>query len=288
VPLKGGLLPAAKVVNRFTESLYQDAATLQRKWDALTLLAEQGGAGVAFSPAQAREAVLKFPPILGLATDTLMRGWLMLTAAEGGLGLSPEEARSCILRSPNVLLYNHAAVVRRVELLKGLGYPQAFEMVLKALRVLNYKEECVREHAAWWKQTGLDHVKILTANPNRLGAPTTAVLQSNLDFLRRVVGMSTAELNNANSLFGLSLDRRLQARYFYALREGQLARFGTINTMMQVKDSTFLAMVQGRPQNTKELASELEVKRYKKQVASAEFVAWRERQEAQLLRAAQP
>jgi hypothetical protein len=105
-------------------------------------------------------------------------------------------------------------------------------------------------------------------------------LRAKLDFLRRVAGMSTAELNKAHSLFGLSLERRLRARYFYTLREGQLARFGSINTMMSVKDSTFLAMLQGRPKNTKELASELEVASYKKLVASAEFVAWREEQEA--------
>jgi hypothetical protein len=118
VLLKGGVLPAAKLVQRFPDLLYQDAALLQRKWDALTLSAEQGGAGVAFSEEQAREVVLKHPNVLGYATDTLKRGWLMLTATEGGLGLSPEGACSCILLSPNVLLYDHDAVVRRVELLK--------------------------------------------------------------------------------------------------------------------------------------------------------------------------
>ena len=105
-------------------------------------------------------------------------------------------------------------------------------------------------------------------------------MQANLDFLRDVAGMSTAELNNATPLFALSLDGRLRARYFYALLKGRLARFGTINTMMQVKDSIFLAMLQGRPKNTKELASELEVARYDKLVKSAKFAAWRERQEA--------
>ncbi len=39
----------------------KDADTLKCKWDALTLPAEQGGAGVAFSTEQAREAVRNFP-----------------------------------------------------------------------------------------------------------------------------------------------------------------------------------------------------------------------------------
>ncbi len=286
VLLKGGVLPAAKAVNLFPELLCRDAAKLQRKWDDLTLSTEQGGVGVAFSQEQAREAFLKAPPILAYAMEKLKRGWYMLTAMEGGLGLSPDEARSCILLSPNVLLYDHDAVVRRVELLKSLGYPKAHDMVLNHPSVLNFKDETVREHAAWWKQTGLDHVKILTANPNRLGAPTTAVLQSNLDFLRRVVGMSTAELNKAGSVIHLSLDARLRARYFFALLKGRLARFTSMSTMFKTTDAAFLAMLQG--QTSRGRASELEVARYDKLVKSAKFVAWRERQEAQRMAAASP
>jgi hypothetical protein len=281
--LKGGVLPAAKAVKAFPDLLYQDAATLQRKWDALTLPAEQGGAGVAFSEEQAREAVRKHPQVLVFALDTLKRGWSMLTATKGALGLSPDEARDCILRSPAVLRSDHDDVVRRVELLRSLGYAEAHHMVLKEPRVLQYKEETVKEHAAWWKQTGLDHVKVVTMNPTLLGVAPVEALQAKLNFLR-FAAMSTAELNSAHSLFCLSLDGRLRVRYFYALQEGRLARFGSINTMMQVKDSIFLAMVQGRPQNTKELASDLEVKRYKELMTSAKFVAWRERQEALLLR----
>jgi hypothetical protein len=281
-----GVLPAAKAVKADPSLLTKDAATLQRKWDALTLPTEQGGVGIAFSEAQAREAVVKLPQVLGYATDTLQRGWSMLTATEGGLGLSPDEARSCILRMPAVLRFDHDAVVRRVELLKSLGYPKAYEMVLKSPVVLGSNEETVRDHAAWWKQTGLDHVKILTANPNRLGAPTTAALQSNLDFLRIVVGMSTAELNNAGSLIHLSLDARLRARYFYTRLKGRLACFTSMSTMMVVTDATFLAMLQG--ESSRGRASDLEVALYREHVASADFVAWREGQEAQLKRGAPP
>ena len=285
-PLKGGVLPAAKAVKGFPELLLFNAATLQRKWDALTLPAEQGGAGIAFSEEQARAAVLRFPQILSYTTDKLKRGWSMLTATEGGLGLSAEEACSCILRCPTVLLYDHDAVVRRVELLRSLGYPEAYKMVLKNSTVLTYTEQTVREHAAWWTQTGLDHVKLVTSMPPLLGGVSVQDLQAKLDFLRHVAGMSTAELNKAHSLFGLSLDKRLRARYFYALREGQLARFTGMNTMFKETDATFLAMLQNQPYGTR--ASELEVARYDKLTTSAKFAAWRERQEAMLLRAAPP
>ncbi len=282
VQLKGGLLPAAKAVKACPQLLCQDAATLQRNWDALTLPAEQGGAGIAFSQEQAREAVLKHPSILGYTTNKLKRGWLMLTAAEGGLGLSLYEARSCILRCPEVLRFDHDAVVQRVALLKSLGYPKAHEMVLKSATVLNFKEETVREHDAWWKQTGLDHVKIITMNPTLLGVAPVEALQAKLDFLR-VVGMSTAELNKAGALFTFSLDDRLRARYFYALLKGRLARFTSKNTMFKTTDAAFLAMLQGQPYGTR--ASELEVARYDKLVKSAKFAAWRERQEARRMAA---
>jgi hypothetical protein len=283
--LKGGVLRAAKAVIRFPALLCQDAATLQRNWVALMLPVEQGGAGIAFSPAQAREAFLKDPPILGYATDTLKRGWSMLTATAGGLGLSPDEARSCILRSPAVLRFDHDAVVRRVELLKSLGYPKAYEMVLKQSRVLSFTEECVRERDAWWKQTGLDHIKIVESQPNLLGLFVDE-LRVKLDFLSCVAGMTAAELNRAGNLFTNSLDDRLRARYFYALLKGRLARFTSMNTMFKETDATFLAMLQNQPYGTR--ASELEVARYDKLVKSAKFVAWRERQEARRLAAAPP
>ena len=77
------------------------------------------------------------------------------------------------------------------------------------------------------------------------------------------------------------VDGRLRARYFYALQKHRLARFGTINTMMQVTDATFLAMMQGGASTDR--ASEAEVARYQKLVASAKFVAWRERLEERLV-----
>ena len=89
-------------------------------------------------------------------------------------------------------------------------------------------------------------------------------------------------MNKAPSLFARSLEGRLWARYFYALQKNRLARFGSMNTMMTVTDAAFLAMVQGGVQRDR--ASEAEVVRYRKLVTSAKFAAWRERQEARILR----
>ena len=279
-PVKDGLCPAAKAVKGDPLLLARETAALQRKWDALTLSTEQGGVGVAFSTEQAREAVRKVPRLLGYTADTYKAGWSLLTATEKGLGLSAQEARKCILRGPQILCSNHDDVVRRVELLKSLGYAEALTMVLAQPRVLDYMEETVKEHAAWWKQTGLDHVKLVTALPTLLGGVPVEDLQAKLEFLSRVVGMSTDDLNKAGVLFTCSLDGRLRARYYYALHKQMLGeRFG-ISTLMQVVDAAFVAMMQGGACTDR--ASDAEIKRYREEVASAEFVAWREQQEALL------
>ena len=281
-PVKDGLCPAAKAVKREPSLLYQDAAALQRKWDALTLSTDQGGVGITLSTEQAREAVCKYPRLLCYSVETYKIGWSMLTATENGLDLPLEEARKCILRAPTILLYDNDDFGRRVKLLESLGYAEARTMVLANSNVLNFKEETVKEHAAWWKQTGLDHVKLVSVLPTLLGSSSTEELQAKLDFMSRVAGMSNDDLNNAGSLFHRSLDGRLRTRFFYALMKQQLGgRYG-INSLMQVTDAAFLAMMQGGTVNDR--ASKADVARYQKLVASAGFVAWRERQEAHILR----
>ena len=283
-PVKDGLCPAARAVKRELLLLTKDAATLQRKWDALTLPAERGGVGIAFSTEQARKVVCMYPQILGTSLETYKTGWSMLTATENGLGQTPVEARKRILRAPTILLYDNKDVMLRVKLLESLGYAEVRTMVLSSSTVLNFKDETVWEHAAWWKQTGLDHVKLVTTLPTLLGAPKITELQARLDFLRRVAGMSNEDLNNAPSLFACRLDGRLRTRYFYALQAHQLGRRYSINTLMQVTDAAFLAMMQGR--TTTDRASEVEVARYREHVTSAEFEAWSREQEARLVEAA--
>jgi hypothetical protein len=277
-PVKDGLCPAARAVKRDPLLLAYDAVTLQLKWDALTLSAERGGVGIAFSTDQAREAVRKYPQFLTYSVNTYKTGWSMLT--EDGLFQSQAEARECILRGPAILRFDRDKLVKRLALLESLGFPDALTVVLANPRLLTYGHETVEKAAAWWKQSGLDSVKILTSLPTLIGG-SVEMLQTKLEFLTSV-GMSSADLNNAASLFGNSLDGRLRARYFYALVKHRLARFGNMITMMTVTDAAFLAMLQGGTR--KDPASKAEVARYRKLVTSAKFVAWRERQEARFRR----
>ena len=279
-PVKDGLCPAAKAVKRDPSVLYRDAATLQRKWDKLTLSAERGGVGIAFSTEQAREAVRKRPRLLGYSVETYKTGWSMLTVKTDGMDLPHEKARACILRGPEILRFDNDKFVRRVALQKSLGYVEARAMVLRQPRVLNYREETVKEAAAWWQRTGLDHGKLVTAIPTLLGVFSVKELQAKLDLLRHVVGVSDKDLNNACSLFASSLDGRLRPRYFYALLKHQLGGRYRIITMMSATDAAFVAMMQGGTKRDR--ASLAAVARYHKLVTSAKFVAWHERQQHRL------
>ena len=281
-PVKAGLCPAARAATREPLLLARDAATLQRKWDALTLSHEQGGVGIALSIEQAREAVCKFPQLLNFSVETYKTGWSMLTATGDGLGLSPEEARKCVLRGPAVLLYDNDDFGRRVKLLESLGYAEARTMVLAEPRVLNYKEETVKENAVWWKQSGLDHVKLVTAYPVLLGVVSVEELQAKLDFLSRVAGMGNDDLNKAGSLFTHSLDGRLRARYFYALQKGSVYRC-SMSTLMLETDASYLAYALGRGNGRRKPASAGEVVCYRQEVASPEFMAWCKEHEARIL-----
>ena len=178
------------------------------------------------------------------------------------------------------------AVGMRAELLESFGYAGALALMLKQPSVLNVKEKTVREHVAWLKQSGLDHVKLVTAQPTLLGGAPVGKLQARFDFLRRVAGMSNEDLNKAGSLFVLDLDGRVRPRYFYALQKDRLGRRHGISTLMVATDAAFVAMMQGHPSIQR--ASAAEVARYRQHVASAEFVAWSKEQEARILQRQTP
>ena len=154
-------------------------------------------------------------------------------------------------------------------------------MAGRSENLLNYEDTTLKEHATWWKQTGMDHVKLVTSNPGLLGVCSVEELQAKLDFLGRVAGMSIEDLNEAGPLLTYSLESRMRTRYFYALQRKQLDGLLRISTLMLVTDAGFLAMMQSRPRA--QPAGKAEVARYQKLVTSAGFVAWRERQEARLL-----
>ena len=275
-PVKDGLCPAARAVGTNPLLLTNGAAALQRKWDALTLPTERGGVGIAFSTEQARKAVCKFLPVLGLSEETYKTGWTMLTATEDGLGLSPEEAHKCILRSPAILMYDNHDFGRRVKLLESLGYAEARTMVLAEPRLLGSKEGTVRGTAAWWKQSGLDHLKIITTYPTLLGASVES-LQARLNFLRDIAKLSVVDLNRGGRFFTANLDK-LRWRFFYALKHGALERY-KLSTLTFCTDARFLRLVH----QLDALADARTIAEYKQEVASAAFQAWAAEEEARRL-----
>jgi hypothetical protein len=143
--------------------------------------------------------------------------------------------------------------------------------------VLNYQEETAKEHAAWWKQTGLDHVKIVTALPTLLGSSSTKELQAKLDFLRDIAKLSVAYLNRGGPFFSSKLDT-LRSRFFYALKYGALERY-KLSSLTFCTDARFLRYVH----QLDALADASTIAEYKQEVASEAFQAWAAQEEARRL-----
>ena len=150
-------------------------------------------------------------------------------------------------------------------------------MVLVNANVLTYKEETVIEHAAWWKQSGLDHVKFVTTYPTLLGRASVEELQAKLDFLRGVAKLSVADLNNGWPFFATKFDT-LRPRFFYALKHGALERY-ELSSLTFCSDARFLHRVH----QLDALADARKVAEYKQEVASASFQAWAAQEEARRL-----
>jgi hypothetical protein len=147
-------------------------------------------------------------------------------------------------------------------------------MVLDQSRVLNFKDETVRDHAAWWKLSGLDHLKIVESYPLLLGVSTTG-LQEKLSFLRDVAGLSTDDLNLAAPILASSLDKKLRPRFFYAWKHGALER-NKLSTLSFCSVATYLRKVHQLDAPADDDAVDL----YKETIASADFQAWAAQEEA--------
>ena len=282
------LCPAARAVKSELLLLTLDVATLQRKWDALMQPPNQGGVGCMLSEEQTREVVCKHPQLLTCAMEDLSSRWSRLTSAltEGGLGLSDKDARACVIRIPRALSTDSEKFIARVELLRGLGYAGALNMVLTQPSVLSFAAETVIEHADWWWRTGLDHVTMLTTHPTLLGSCAIAELQPKLDFLRSVAKLSDGDLNHSPTLFSASLEDTLRPRFFYALQHGALEPYqsSTFLRLMYCSSERFLRRVHGHRLRLGEAASAEEVERFKETVSSPPFMEWAAREEERIRR----
>ena len=275
-PVVKGLRPAARAVKSLPVLLALDAATLQRKWDALMLSIEQGGVGCMLSEEQAHEAFRKYPPILTLTVVNLRSGWSMLTATEGGLGLTHDEARKSILLNPAVLRSDFEKFTKRVELLWSLGYTDAHRMVMSNGAMLAYADNTIIEHAGWWRQTGLDHAKLVASYPTLLGSCSTPELQVKLDFLRHVAGLSDKDLNNGAPFLSCSLEDKLRPHFFYALQHGALERY-KLSTLCFCSEHRFMERVHRQGAWP---AGDDAAERFKEAVSSAAFLEQAAQEEA--------
>jgi hypothetical protein len=226
----------------------------------------------------AARTISKSPGVLGRSVEGLQRGWDMLLSpiADGGLGYTPERAAGRVATHVSLLNYTQEHVKRTAAVLEACGVAVGTKAIAGYPFLLDLKEETLLDHAAWWRQTGLDYKKILTAHPallNRSSEGSHKHLQDKFDFLRFVAGMSVSELNKAGVLFCMSLEERLRPRFFYARLRGTVYTCGMVTLLGEV-DASYLASALGRSNGRANRASAAELERYKRRIELLRFAAW--------------
>jgi hypothetical protein len=226
----------------------------------------------------AARTISKSPGVLGRSVEGLQRGWDMLLSpiADDGLGYTPERAAGRVATHVSLLNYTQEHVKRMAAVLEACGVAVGTKAIAGYPFLLDLKEETLLDHAAWWRQTGLDYKKILTAHPVLLclrSDESRNYVQEKLDFLRDVAGMSVDELNKAGVLFCLSLVDRLRPRFFYARLLGN-AYTCSMATLLGEVEASYLALAHGRINGRVNRASAAELERYKRRIELPRFAAW--------------
>jgi hypothetical protein len=201
---------------------------------------------------------------------------------EGGLGYAADNAAQRVVANAALLAHAPEQVLRTAAALEACGVASGLKAVAAQPFLLGFTTLSLLRHAVWWRHTGLDYRKVLTANPSLLGMGGNlrkpykelhAQLQAKLDFLLGVVGMPLEALNKAGVLLGLDLNGRLRPRYFYARLWGCRYSCG-MTTLMLETDPSYVAYVRGRRNCRRAGATPDEVARYKARLRSPRFKIW--------------
>jgi hypothetical protein len=208
--------------------------------------------------------------------SALQTGWEMVVQSReaGGLGLSVEVARQRVAGYPNVLGYSKEFVEKRAAFLETLGVPDGRAAIAYHFQLLGYDDSLLRRGAEWLRAQGFDVVQMVSAHPQLLYR-SPECLSPKLDFMRSVVGLSTAEIESAYLIY--SLEDRMRPRYFYALQRGVEQRYA-FGSLITCSDAKYLKMANGLARGTHATAED--VAAYQAHIATPAFRAYMDEQEA--------
>ena len=171
----------AYLVEKHPLFLYQDSATLQRKWVLLQAPESEGGMGL--SSEQAAKMVSGTPHLMDLSADHLLGRLTFLKQR----GLDADAVAECVSLFPQMLLYSERAIDAKLELLR---------------------------------QYRLDSGHLLHHCPQLFGF-NYETLVDKLRFFLGALRLQPATLQSSSGLFTRSLDGNLRPRLALMLQLGQ-------------------------------------------------------------------
>jgi hypothetical protein len=247
----------------------------------------------------ATRVIRGWPSVLTLTEETLQRRWdtLLRPQADGGLGYTPERAALLVVAQPQLLAFSRERLLDTAAALEACGVADGTKAIAQEPGLPGSTASTLHEHAAWWRQKGLDYKKVRTAQPSLLKSSDQQLLDK-LDFLRAVKSLGKILGSEKDAPFGRSPDGGLRPRFFYSLRCGNV--FFTANALgrsssqpasassgglrrrffYSLRSGNVFSTANALGRSSSQPASAADLASYKAAVESPEFIAWREREEA--------
>lgn len=187
-----------------------------------------------------KKALNRHPKLLSMATITLDERVEYLKILMGERRLQHDIGSSLAL-----LAYAPTWLDRNLVMPTSLGL-DAKMMVKRYPLTLTHSEEAIRTRITFFKESGLDPIRIINAVPHVTGYNVQRKLRPIVEFITEEMGRSLEEITHCPRCFSVSLTDRLSPRYKYLILHGRRNDY-SLNSICSTTDDRFASLTGQTP-----------------------------------------
>jgi len=217
-----------KVAQKYPHALRYDVAKTEAMIQVLTMHDIEVG-----------KAVTRNPAVLSMAPETLH---MRLEALEGLVG---ERMPHVVASSPTLLGLLPYTLETKMNLLVSLGL-NANLILRRSPRIFTHSEQSMRQHVLFFKDMGLDTVRIINAKPDALNLRIERTLRPLIDYITIEMGRSLDDINKCPRCFSTSLEQRLKPRHEYLKLHGKRQDY-SLRVICGFTDERFVTLTDQTP-----------------------------------------